>query len=160
MNYILALGSNTEDRVKFLNAALSGLNKIGQVLSKSSLYESKPYGYEEQLNFLNAVCIFKFSNNAFRLLRKIKQIETESGRTKSFHWGPRQIDIDVVEWDGPVVESDVLTVPHKDMGNRAFVLKPLMELLPEFHTRNGESVRKLFDKLNDKYSVSLSNKQW
>ncbi|HOZ12600.1 MAG TPA: 2-amino-4-hydroxy-6-hydroxymethyldihydropteridine diphosphokinase [Thermotogota bacterium] len=125
----LALGTNVGDRKSHLLCALKTLEKKGvRVVLRSNLYASKAYGYAEQDDFYNMVVGVLTDLPPFSLLKTLKEVERECGRSPTFHWGPREIDIDIILY-GNLVLSDVdLTVPHPDFRNRDFVLRPLMEV--------------------------------
>lgn len=97
----------------------------------SSVYESEPYGYLEQENFFNAVCKIKTLYPPIDLFNFLKRIETEAGRKNSGKWGPREIDLDILFYNDLICSDDNLTIPHKDILNRDFVLIPLCEIEPE-----------------------------
>ncbi len=126
----LSLGSNKGDRLKYLNEALNFLNRLknSSVQKVASIYETLPLGFEEQENFYNTAVLLKTELNPFELLRQIKEIEKEVGRTKSFRWGPREIDIDILLFGNSVIETEELTVPHKYLTERDFAIVPLLEI--------------------------------
>ena len=129
----LGLGSNRGDRKKNILKAIKLLEKSGQkVLRLSSLRETKPYGYKKQKKFLNAVVKLKTKLLPSELLELCKKIEKKIGRTKSFCWGPREIDIDILFFGKEVINNKKLTIPHSDLHNRNFVLTPRMEIAPNF----------------------------
>ncbi len=142
-SYIIALGSNRDNRFEFLKTAKEELRRFGKLVQCSSIYESPPMGYNQQDYFLNAVCELKSDINPLRLLRKIKIIETKLGRQRSFHWGPREIDIDIIDWNGNTFNDRLLTLPHPEMDKRDFVLLPLLEIKKDYISRNGKSIRAL-----------------
>ncbi len=125
----LGLGSNVGDRAGYLRAALNALTQHPvRVVRVSSLYETEPMGYLDQAKFLNAVAEVRTSLEPLALLRSLKAIETEIGRTPTFRNGPREIDIDLLAYEDVTLESDELTLPHPRMRQRAFVQVPLQEL--------------------------------
>lgn len=129
----LGLGSNSGDRKKNILKAIKLLEKSGQkVLRLSSLRETKPYGYKKQKNFFNAVVKLKTKLLPLELLELCKKIEKKIGRTKSFRWGPREIDVDILFFGKEVIKNKKLTIPHSDLHNRNFVLTPLLEIAPNF----------------------------
>lgn len=129
----LGLGSNRGNRKKNILRAIKLLKRSGQkVLRLSSLRETKPYGYKKQKKFLNAVVKLKTKLLPSELLELCKKIEKKIGRTKSFRWGPREIDVDILFFGKKIIKNKKLTIPHKDLHNRAFVLQPLMEIAPNF----------------------------
>lgn len=145
MDYYLSLGANLGDRITSLNKALSALGRFGTIRKKSAFYRTEPYGMAGQPPFINLVCSFDCGLRPQRLLRKIKQIELESGRTRTTRWGPRVIDIDILDWNGEAVRSEVLTLPHAELEKRAFVLIPLSEIAPSFLTRQGVDISSLIE---------------
>jgi 2-amino-4-hydroxy-6-hydroxymethyldihydropteridine diphosphokinase len=155
MNYFLALGSNISPRIYHIDLTLIGLQKIGKILSLSDLYESEPYGVEQQPAFLNMVCKFSVNLSPFRLLRKLKEIEVAAGRKRSYRWGPREIDIDIIEWDGAPVITSVLIIPHPGMNLRRFALIPFRQVAPEFRSRSNKTLTELINHCPDKGLVTL-----
>ncbi|MDD5687739.1 MAG: 2-amino-4-hydroxy-6-hydroxymethyldihydropteridine diphosphokinase [Elusimicrobia bacterium] len=132
-NVFLGLGSNKGYRKRNILKAIELLKKSGQkVLKTSSIYETKPYGYRKQKKFLNAVIKLKTVLSPGYFLNLCKRIEKEIGRKKSFRWGPREIDLDILFFDNKIIKSKKLTIPHKDLYNRDFVLIPLSEIEPKF----------------------------
>jgi len=130
-NAVLALGSNIGDRQQNIQKALQMLTDSDSIiiLNKSKLYETEPVGYVEQEKFYNAAIFIKTILNPFDLYLKIKGIENTLGRKKTFRWGPRVIDIDIIAYEGCVINNtNGLTLPHKEYMQRAFVLKPLSDM--------------------------------
>ena len=128
---ILALGSNLGDRLNHLNVAVNLLSDMIDDIRYSSVYETAPWGYEAQPYFLNMVFSGSYSGSAISLLRFCQTIEREIGRTRSFIYGPREIDIDILLYGNNVIDKNGLTIPHPRMSTRAFVLIPLAEIHPE-----------------------------
>lgn len=125
----LGLGSNLGDREENIVTAVSQMRKSLRLMGFSSFYLTSPVGYRDQPDFLNMVVQIDLEGrDAFGLLALTKSIEKELGRTKTFHWGPRLIDIDILYIWGVHIETETLTVPHKEMLKRKFVLIPLSEL--------------------------------
>lgn len=125
----LQLGSNIEDRLFYLNKAISLINfKIGKIISKSSVYESIPWGNSNQGNFLNQVLKVETKCNPYELLDLTQLIELEIGRIKREFWGPRKIDVDILLYDNIIIQSNELEIPHKYIKERMFVLEPLKEI--------------------------------
>ena len=127
----LALGSNLGDRRGNLATALQQLRAVMEITAVSSIYETEPVGYADQPLFLNMVCAGKTGLSARELLKKTREIETAIGRQPTFRNGPRTIDIDIIFYDDLHFTQDDLTIPHKRMTERAFVLAPLAEIAPE-----------------------------
>ncbi|MCL1970840.1 MAG: 2-amino-4-hydroxy-6-hydroxymethyldihydropteridine diphosphokinase [Candidatus Bathyarchaeota archaeon] len=127
---VLALGSNVGDRAQNIQKALEMLTEFASViiLDKSKLYETEPVGYVEQEKFYNAAVFVETVLNPFDLYLKIKNIENTLGRKETFRWGPRVIDIDIIVYEGCMINTSGLTLPHKEYMQRAFVLKPLSDM--------------------------------
>ncbi|MDR3306756.1 MAG: 2-amino-4-hydroxy-6-hydroxymethyldihydropteridine diphosphokinase [Endomicrobium sp.] len=129
----LGLGSNVGDRAENIIFALSVLQSGGFVDVKkiSSFYETSPIG-PKQRKFYNIAVKANASLNPQKLLSLIKQTESLMGRKKTPHWGPRVIDIDILFFNNIVIAEKNLTVPHKEVQNRLFVLSPLNEISRNF----------------------------
>lgn len=138
MRWFLGLGANLGDRDAALRSAVEALGRGGdiRVLRSSSVYETEPVGGPEQPRYRNAVIEIETELTPHALLDRTLAIEAERGRVRAERWGPRVLDIDLLEGtsdDGsPIrVDDDRLTVPHPRMRERAFVLVPLGELTGE-----------------------------
>ena len=154
MNYrvFLGLGSNLGTRQDFLNRAAARIARLpgGRLVWSSSVYESEPYGKKDQGKFLNAVAEIETPLDPPRLMEEVKRIEKELGRSVSERWGPREIDIDILLYDGLVHSGEGLEVPHPDMERRKFVLVPLREIAPDLiHPVSGLTVSEMADACRD-----------
>jgi 2-amino-4-hydroxy-6-hydroxymethyldihydropteridine diphosphokinase len=146
MNHIvyLALGTNIGDRAENFRAALSALESFIEIKECSPIYETPPWGYTDQPPFLNQVLKAVTDLSPTDLLIKLKQIESDLGRTPSVRYGPRLIDIDLLFYDDLVLETERLIIPHPRMRGRAFVLVPLADIASDFmHPGNAMSVLEL-----------------
>ncbi len=140
----LSLGSNLGDRLANLAAARSALAEIGQPGAASSIYETEPWGYTDQPDFLNQVVFLSTTLSPEELLTAVKEIETRLGRQPTFRYGPRSMDIDILFYDDLVLNSAGLIIPHPRLASRAFVLAPLLELAPDFvHPARRQTIRQL-----------------
>ncbi|MFN2144490.1 MAG: dihydropteroate synthase, partial [Anaerolineales bacterium] len=141
---ILAMGTNKGDRQGNLAAAVQALAPQVIVRRISSVYSTPPWGYTDQPDFLNIVLTATTSLAPEELLTYLKDLEQQVGRTASFRWGPREIDIDILDYGGQEFRSERLVVPHPRMHERAFVLVPLSEIVPDWrHPLTGASVASL-----------------
>jgi 2-amino-4-hydroxy-6-hydroxymethyldihydropteridine diphosphokinase len=127
----IAIGSNLGDRETNLCIALEQMAAGIEITVTSSVYETQPWGLVEQPEFLNQVVRGITSLTPFRLLAFLKKIELRMGRVKTFRYGPRLIDLDVLLYDDRQVCNPRLTIPHPRMCQRAFVLVPLAEIIPD-----------------------------
>jgi 2-amino-4-hydroxy-6-hydroxymethyldihydropteridine diphosphokinase len=140
----LALGTNLGDRLANLKQAIASLTPQMEVKAKSSVYETPPWGYEDQPKFLNQVVKVKTYLEPEALLKHLKRLEVALGRKESFQNGPRLIDIDVLFFDDTVVNTSSLVIPHPRLHERAFVLLPLMDIAPDLvHPVNKKSVSEM-----------------
>ncbi|OGF52761.1 MAG: 2-amino-4-hydroxy-6-hydroxymethyldihydropteridine diphosphokinase [Candidatus Firestonebacteria bacterium GWA2_43_8] len=126
----LSIGSNVGNRSLNLKKAVLLLSKYGniRVLRVSPLYETEPVGEVKQRCFLNGVVEIKTELSPLRLLAVCKEIEKKLKRKKTVKWGPRIIDLDIILYGNRIVKQKGLTVPHKEMIKREFVLRPLVDL--------------------------------
>ena len=130
----IGLGSNIGNRTEFISSAIKEISIAGNCKIKaiSSLYESLPFGDIEQENFFNAVIKVETNLDHFSLLEKLNEIEQKLGRVKRERWGPREIDIDILFFNDLIFSDEIITLPHKGVIYRDFVLVPLCEIEPEF----------------------------
>ncbi|MCJ1393064.1 trifunctional dihydropteroate synthetase [Xylographa bjoerkii] len=128
----IALGSNIGNRIGYLEAACRELSRAGiRVLRTSALYETKPMYVEDQNSFLNAVCQVNADGyGPQQLLDAVKSIETRLGRQKTIENGPRNVDLDILLHKNIIFHAENLSIPHKLMLERDFVLHPLCDLIP------------------------------
>jgi len=128
----LALGSNIGDKAANILDALARMESGGglTVTARSALYRTAPWGVEDQDWFVNACALAETALTPEALLARCKAVEASLGRERTFRWGPRLIDIDIVFYGDETIETPDLTVPHRELFNRAFVLVPLAEIAP------------------------------
>ena len=126
----VGIGSNMGNREAFIRNAMMLLNdqRDCQLIKASSLFVTAPYGYTDQPEFLNGCLQVKTLQSPQQFLDTLHAIEQRLGRERTIHWGPRTIDLDILLYDDAVISTETLTVPHIDMQNRLFVLKPLDEI--------------------------------
>jgi 2-amino-4-hydroxy-6-hydroxymethyldihydropteridine diphosphokinase len=145
----IALGTNLGNRLANLRAAIQAMPPEIQVLAESHVYETPPWGYEEQPAFLNMVIKAETKLEPEPLLKRLKQLEVELGREQNFRWGPRLIDLDILFYDDLVLDSPPLVIPHPRLHERAFVLVPLADIAPNYiHPVLDRPVRELLAQVN------------
>lgn len=128
----LGLGGNIGDVRATIRAALAALDRRGaHVVARSSDYETPPWGKTDQQSFVNACAEVETSLAPHELLALCLDVEKDLGRVRHEKWGPRVIDIDVLAYEGRVIDTPDLIVPHRYMLDRAFVLVPLREIAPD-----------------------------
>ena len=128
MKAVLALGSNLGDSKSYLTSAIAELEKISQILNKSTFHLTKPVGGPDQSDFLNAIIILDTELSAPELLLKCQEIENKFGRTRDIKWGPRTLDIDIITYEDHLISEPELTIPHPMAHQRSFVLAPWLEI--------------------------------
>jgi 2-amino-4-hydroxy-6-hydroxymethyldihydropteridine diphosphokinase len=145
----IGIGSNLGNRQKNCLRAIELLEKRGIIIKeRSSMYETEPWGIENQPKFINMAVKIETRLNPNKLLNILKDIETEIGRIDFFTWGPRIIDIDILLVDNIILNSDNLKIPHPLMHKRDFVLQPLCEIAPDIkHPLFKLSINELLQKL-------------
>jgi 2-amino-4-hydroxy-6-hydroxymethyldihydropteridine diphosphokinase len=127
----LSLGSNLGDKKANMERALHLLPPQVEVTSLSSTYETEPWGFLDQPTFLNQVLEGETNLSPLELLKHVKDIEKKIGRKPGRRFGPRLVDIDILLYGGQRINEVGLTIPHKRMKERAFVLIPLNEIAPK-----------------------------
>lgn len=149
----IALGSNLGDSEQLLNEAVKKLNKhsLIRVQRVSSYITTAPYGGVEQPDFLNAAVQIETLMTPEELLDCLHELEKEAGRERKVHWGPRTLDLDILFYDDLVMYEPDLVIPHIDLENRDFVLRPMCELQPLLrHPVSGKSMKELLRMLEEK----------
>ena len=144
---VIALGSNVGDTLANLKEAVFLLEQQGcSVLKVSKLYQTEPWGYADQDDFLNGAVLAETNLSPFDLLDVTQGIEKTMGRKKLFLNGPRNIDLDILIYEDERIESERLIIPHPRIGERLFVLRPLMDIVPEMDVPGQGRVKELYSK--------------
>jgi len=135
----LSLGTNLGDREKNLNNAIDWIiRKIGQVVKKSSFYQTKPEGFVSDNDFFNVVIAVKTKLPIYQVFKQTRKIEKILGRTKKSKneiYTDRIIDIDILAYNNLIIKTKKLTLPHPKLHLRKFVTEPLAEILPNWQHR-------------------------
>jgi 2-amino-4-hydroxy-6-hydroxymethyldihydropteridine diphosphokinase len=131
MEYAIGIGANLGDPRVTVRDAIERLAAEGTLVAASSLYETRPWGVEDQPDFVNAAVRLRSDRDPLSLLQRLKALEVEMGRRPGLRWGPRVVDLDILLAEGTVLVTERLTVPHPRIAERAFVLVPLAEIGPE-----------------------------
>lgn len=144
----LGLGSNLRNREANLARAIRGLAELGVAVdAESALYQTAPWGGVPQPDFLNQVVRGKTALSFLQLAAGIKRLECELGRTRTCFWGPRVIDIDILLYGELTFVAKGLTIPHREICNRAFVLIPLLDIAPRLVLPGGLAAAAALDRL-------------
>jgi len=145
----VSLGTNLGDREVNLRMARKQMAVGAEITATSSIYETPPWGVVDQPAFLNQVIGGITSLPPFNFLTFLKKIEKQMGRVKTFRFGPRLIDLDILLYDDRQFCNPRLTIPHPRMCQRAFVLVPLAEIAPDYNIPGtGMTVRQHLAKLD------------
>lgn len=161
MKAYLALGSNLGDRMNYLREAVQRLDEIAEieVLEKAKIYETDPYGEVPQDNFLNSAIAIETTLEPLSLLKKIHEVEASLDRERLIHWGPRTIDIDILYMDGIEMTEEVLTIPHKELTKRSFVLIPLSDVFKKKELL-GQPLERWIEQTGNANEVRNTNESW
>ena len=128
----IALGSNLGNRQENISKAVEKIQADYKcsIIDKSPVYETKPFGNVAQGNFLNAVISIETKYGMKELFYTLKDIEVELGRSKSVKWGSREIDLDLLFYNEEIYTDSELTIPHRGIMERDFVIVPLCDIAP------------------------------
>ena len=146
----LSVGSNMGDKEQYIQGAIEALKEHSLILVRriSDLIVTAPYGGVEQEDFLNGAIEIETLLSPSELLGVLHEIEKAAGRVRELRWGPRTLDLDIIFFDKLVYEDDALVIPHQDVENRSFVLKPMSMLAPNYrHPVLGKTVSQLLEQL-------------
>jgi 2-amino-4-hydroxy-6-hydroxymethyldihydropteridine diphosphokinase len=157
--YHLILGSNLGDRLQQLVSAKRLLSeKAGTLKGESKIYETQPWGFDDQPWFLNQVVAIQSQWSPLELLDLLKSIEKQLGREPGEKWHARHIDIDILLCGSMIFHDARLTIPHAHLQDRNFVLIPLMDLVPLFmHPVLGKTIEELYLESRDIGEVYIFN---
>ena len=147
MKAVIALGANIGNPQENLDLAVALLREATDVLLVSSYYTTAPVGGPEQPNYLNAVCIIESELPAMDLLSLLHGIEKSLGRERIEHWGPRTIDLDLIQFGGLLSKAEELQLPHPRAHERRFVLEPWFEIEPDAILLTHGSIKELLEQL-------------
>ncbi len=156
---ILHTGTNLGNREDNLLKANDLIQKrIGKISNYSSLYETEPWGVEDQPAFINQAIELSTDLTPQEVLEVCNGIEDEMGRIRVQKWERRLIDIDIIFYGNQIINTERLKIPHKHIQDRNFVLIPLMEIIPDFiHPIFEETIETLYEKSTDTLEVFLLN---
>jgi 2-amino-4-hydroxy-6-hydroxymethyldihydropteridine diphosphokinase len=135
----IGLGSNLENPVAQLAGAIAELAGLPntQLAAQSPFYRSKPVGPQDQPDFINGCVWLRTSLKPLEMLDQLQAIEQAHGRERLQHWGPRTLDLDLLLYGHQVIDHPRLQVPHPELPNRDFVLRPLLDLEPQLTLPDG-----------------------
>ena len=152
----IAYGSNAGEPEHHIEDGIASLDRDPMCCVKrmSGILRSTPYGGVVQEDFLNGVLELSTLYEPRVLLKKLKEIEKEQGREETVRWGPRTLDLDILLYDELEMKTDELTIPHPDMCNRDFVMKPLAQIAADvMHPSLHKTIRELADAKMEKHVI-------
>lgn len=155
----LGLGSNLGDRKAMLTGAVKAVAALSdtRIVTTSGVYETPPMGPQDQGAYLNMAGHFQTKLRPEMLMSRCQEIERSLGRAEHHerrHWGPREIDIDLLFYADRMIQSPTLTVPHPGISERWFVLKPLADIAPKLiHPSLGKPISELLLALEKRESA-------
>jgi 2-amino-4-hydroxy-6-hydroxymethyldihydropteridine diphosphokinase len=156
MNIIILLGSNLGNRLANLKQAIASIASFSTILQQSNIYQTAAWGNTDQADFLNQAIEIQTNQTAENLMHALLAIESQMGRVRLQKWEPRIIDLDIIFYESAIHSTDFIQIPHPEMQNRAFVLKPLLDLIPHFeHPILKQTISQLWEKCPDQLEVSL-----
>jgi 2-amino-4-hydroxy-6-hydroxymethyldihydropteridine diphosphokinase len=147
MKAVIALGANIGNPQENLDLAVTLLREATDLKEVSRYFTTAPVGGPEQPDYLNAVCIIESDLPAMDLLSLLHRIEKSLGRERIEHWGPRTIDLDLIQYGGLLSKADELQLPHPRAHERRFVLEPWFEIEPDAILLTHGSIRELLEQL-------------
>lgn len=146
----LSIGSNLGDRKTNVRKALEKLSEFCRVADCSKPYRMKPYGVLDQPDFLNLAARIETDLTPPSLLLRLQEVEAAVGRVRTGRWRERIIDLDILFYDDLVMFSPDLIIPHPDLHNRYFVLKPMMDIAPDYvHPVMKMTITEIYSDLMD-----------
>ena len=131
MKAVVALGANIGNPTEQMDLAIAMLKEATDVIAVSTFYTTKPVGGPEQPDYLNAVCILESELPATDLLSLLQGIEKSLGRERLERWGPRTIDLDLIQYGSLLSKAEELELPHPRAHERRFVIEPWHEIEPD-----------------------------
>ncbi len=150
----LALGSNLGDSRHNIIKAIQLMSPEIQKISQAPVYKTKPVGYTNQPDFFNTAISGQTDLSPEELLTFTRNVEQQVGRVARFHWGPREIDIDIIFYGNQIIKQPGLIIPHPHFSERDFVLKPLSDLNPDLIDPISQQTIKQLARLTNNSSLS------
>lgn len=141
----IGLGSNLQEPTTQLAKAVAELAALPNttLVAQSPFYASRPVGPQDQPDFVNGAVWLRTKLAPHTLLDQLQAIEQAHGRERLKHWGPRTLDLDLLVFGNQTLDDDRLTVPHRELPNRDFVLQPLLDLKPDLTLPEGTAIATL-----------------
>ncbi|MBR6026753.1 MAG: 2-amino-4-hydroxy-6-hydroxymethyldihydropteridine diphosphokinase [Neisseriaceae bacterium] len=147
---VIALGSNLDNPKQQIYDAIDKLKSLPEsnIIKTSSLYCSKPVGYLDQPDFINAIILLETNLDKYDLLSQLQHIENISGRVRLFTNSPRTLDLDIIDYNNENNDDPKLILPHPRASERSFVILPLLEIAPDYII-NGINISEIAKKIDN-----------
>jgi 2-amino-4-hydroxy-6-hydroxymethyldihydropteridine diphosphokinase len=157
----ISIGTNMGQRIHHLNHAVHAIRDLSlSPLECSAVYETRPVGFLEQPDFLNMVVRMTTKSSAQGLLAELLNLEAAFGRVREIRFGPRTLDLDILLYGNEYICFNHLQIPHPRMWERAFVLVPLADLIPDSKALGGKTIRACADNLSVEGDVRYVGRFW
>ena len=157
MKAVTIFGSNSGDKQALILQAIEQLKQVGTVVASSSFYETEPWGFSCDEQFLNQITVFETTQSPIIFLKTCLETERQLGRIRTENgprYSSRPIDIDLLFCDNLIIQTPELTIPHPRISERNFVLVPLTEIMPDFqHPVFAKSLSQLLEESTDPLQV-------
>ena len=153
---VISCGSNLGEKEAYLREAMDKIahDMNCRLVRSADFIVTAPYGGVEQDDFVNGAFLLETLYDPQELLTFLNRLEAEAGRERKIHWGPRTLDLDIIFYEDSVIRTDRLTIPHPDMQNREFVLRPLMQIVPEWvHPVYGKTVAGIWESMTGSHGI-------
>jgi 2-amino-4-hydroxy-6-hydroxymethyldihydropteridine diphosphokinase len=147
MKAVVALGANIGNPQEQMDLAIAMLREATDLIAVSSYYSTKPVGGPEQPDYINAVCLLESELPALDLLALLHGIEKSLGRERNERWGPRTIDLDLIQYGSLLSSADELQLPHPRAHERRFVIEPWHEIEPDALLLTHGKISELLEQL-------------
>ncbi len=160
---ILSIGSNLGNRIEFLKSSIKNLEILKDVVivKVSDVYKTEPIGVSKQSNYFNSIVYLKTDLSPNDLLSEINEIEKMYKRERIIKWGPRTLDIDIIDYDNKIINTEQLTLPHPRMHKRRFVLIPMTEIDPYYiHPLYNISLFTMLKQTEKQKCVKMNMENW
>jgi len=150
----ISLGTNVGNKKENLINAINYIAGENEIIRKSALYKTEPWGNKEQDDFINQVILIKTKMPPNELMAFLLNTEKKMGRERIEKWGPRIIDLDILFYDNEIIEEEGLVIPHPYITDRKFILVPLMEISESFkHPLTKQTIKWHIEACSDKNQV-------
>ena len=155
----IGVGTNLGDKLNNIRMAYQMIqSSVGDITRKSFIYKTPPWGFESKEDFNNSVIEVKTKLDSIQLLDELQSIEKALGKKQAYQIGyaSRLIDLDIIDFNGEIIDNKRLSIPHSHLSDRNFVLFPLFDVCPKWvHPKTKKSISKLIKAIENKGEISV-----